>query len=171
MEGDRGCNAVQETHSKDTAEKKFRNGRESLEILPLWKGTQETMASRGPAARIRRKRSSTTAENRWKCCRCGKGPKRQWRPEGLQQGCGGKEVPQRQRIAGNGAVVERDPRDNGVLRACSKDAAEKPFHNGREMRNMLPLWKENGRAAGRLRKLCRNTGPLPCRSEATKPSP
>ena len=45
MEGDWGGNAVQEAHSKDTAEKKFRNGRESLEMVPLWKGTQETMAS------------------------------------------------------------------------------------------------------------------------------
>ena len=45
MEGDWEGNAVQEALSKDTAEKKFRNGRKSLEMVPLWKGTQETMAS------------------------------------------------------------------------------------------------------------------------------
>ena len=57
--------------------------------------------------------------------------------------------PQRQRIAGNAAVVEGDWGDNAVQEAHSKDAAEKPFHNGREMQEMLPLWKENGRDARR----------------------
>ena len=49
-------------------------------MLPLWKGTGETMLSRKPIARMRRKRSSTTAENRGKCCRCGR------RTEGLREG-------------------------------------------------------------------------------------
>ena len=57
--------------------KLFRNGRESREMLPLWKGAGETIASRRPVARIRRKSYSATAENRGKCCRCGKGPERQ----------------------------------------------------------------------------------------------
>ena len=70
MEGDWGDNAVQEALSKDTAEKKFRNGRESLELVPLWKGTQEAMPSRKPLARIRRKSHSTTAEKCGICCRC-----------------------------------------------------------------------------------------------------
>ena len=60
------------------------------------------------------------------------------------QGCGGKEVPQRQRIAGNAAVVEGDWGGNAVQEAHSKDAAEKPFRNGREMRKLLPLWKVAG---------------------------
>ena len=80
MEGVRRDNAVQEAHSKDAAEKKFHNGREMQEMLPLWKGTGETMLSRKPIARMRRKRSSTTAENRGKCCRCGR------RTEGLREG-------------------------------------------------------------------------------------
>ena len=67
--------------------------------------------------------------------------------------------------------MEGDWGGNAVQETHSKDTAEKKFHNGREMRNLLPLCKENGRAAGRLKKLCRNTGPLPSRSESTKPSP
>ena len=47
--------------------------------------------------------------------------------------------------------MEGDWGGNAVQEAHSKDAAEKPFHNGREMRNLLPLCKENGRAAGRLK--------------------
>ena len=35
-----------------------------------------------------------------------------------------KDVPQRQQIAENGAVVERDCRGNAAQKACSKGAAE-----------------------------------------------
>ena len=65
---------------KDAAEKKFHNGRESREMLPLWKGTGEAMPSRKPIARMRRKSHSATAENRGKCCRCGR------RTEGMREG-------------------------------------------------------------------------------------
>ena len=51
------------------------------------------------------------------------------RDNSVQRACGRdtveKAIPQRQRIAGNAAVVERDRRDNSVQRACSKDTVEK----------------------------------------------
>ena len=37
----------------------------------------------------------------------------------------GKDIPQRQQIAENGAVVERDSRGNAAQKACSKGVAEK----------------------------------------------
>lgn len=57
--------------------------------------------------------------------------------------------PQRQGNAEIAAVVEGDWGGNAVQEAHSKDAAEKKFRNGRESPEMLPLWKENGRAARR----------------------
>ena len=107
---------------------------------------------------------TATAENRGKCCRCG----RVRRGNAVQRACSRdtaeKAIPQRQRIAGNAAVVERGRRDNSVQKACSKDTAEKLFRNGRESREMLPLWKvageampSRGPAAGiRRKKLFRN---------------
>ena len=142
---------------------------------------------------------TATAENRGKCCRCGRVrrgnavqracsrdtaekaiPQRQRiagnaavveggrRGNTVQRACSRdtaeKAIPQRQRIAGNAAVVERGRRDNSVQKACSKDTAEKLFRNGRESREMLPLWKvageampSRGPAAGiRRKKLFRN---------------
>ena len=86
------------------------------------------------------------AENRGKCCRCG----RVRRGNAVQKACSRdtaeKAIPQWQRIAGNAAVVEGGRRGNTVQKACSKDTAEKLFRNGRESREMLPLWKVAGEA-------------------------
>ena len=80
VEGDWGGNAVQEAHSKDAAEKPFHNGREMRKLLPLWKVAGETMPSRKPIARMRRKSHSATAGKCGNCCRCGR------RTEGMREG-------------------------------------------------------------------------------------
>ena len=66
-----------------------------------------------------------------------------------REGVAKKAVPQRQRIAGNAAVVKEGRRDNAEQMACSKGAAKKLFRNGRESQVLLPLWKRSGRTMPR----------------------
>ena len=73
----------------------------------------------------------------------------------MQKACRGgsaeRAAPQRQGITGNAAVVEGERRRDNVQKACIEGVRQKGRHrNGRESREMLPLWKGNG-------------GGIPCR--------
>ena len=112
----------------------------------------------------REKGHAATAAKCGKCCRCGRGTGWQCGPEGLQQGVARKVMPQRQRNAENGAVVERWRKENVAQGVCSRGTVGKACRNGRESREVLPLWKRN-RMAMRSRRpaagvprerLCRN---------------
>ena len=60
------------------------------------------------------------------------------------KGAAKKAIPQRQRIAGFAAIVEKERKDNAAQRACREGTVKKLFRNGRESREMLPLWKRSG---------------------------
>ena len=102
-------------------ERSCRNGSEMRKMVPLWKGGERRMWRRGAVVGEQWERHAATAENRGKCCRCGRGTGWQCGPEGLQQGC--REMAMRSRRPA--AVVPRE----GLCR------------NGSEMRKLLPLWK------------------------------
>ena len=62
-----------------------------------------------------------------------------------REGAAERAAPQRQVIAGNAAVVERERRRDAVQKACRGGRQKGRRRNGRESREMLPLWKGNGR--------------------------
>ena len=68
-------------------ERSCRNGSEMRKMVPLWKGGERRMWRRGSVVGEQWERHAATAENRGKCCRCGRGTGWQCGPEGLQQGC------------------------------------------------------------------------------------
>ena len=61
-----------------------------------------------------------------------------------REGAAENAVPQRQRIAGNAAVVEEERKDNAAQKACREGRPKMRCRNGRESREMLPLWKRDG---------------------------
>ena len=69
--------------AKEIAKQGFRNGRESREILPLWKEAREAMPSRRSVERVRRKMMYRNGRESRKMLPLWKGPVRQYCLENL----------------------------------------------------------------------------------------
>ena len=96
-----------------------RNGRESQEILALWKRDGGTMRHKWPAARVRRKKAIPQRQRiAGFAAVVEKERKDNAAQKAHREGAAENAVPQRQRIAGNAAVVEEERKDNAVQKAC-----------------------------------------------------
>ena len=68
------------------------------------------------------------------------GRKRVAAQKGSSRGGEKDAVPQRHRTAGFAAVVVKGRKRDAAQKGCGRGAGEMPFHNGRELRVLLPLW-------------------------------
>ena len=89
---------------------------------------------------------TTMAEKCGNRCRCGRVRRGNTVQKVSRKGAAENDVPQRQRNAGIGAVVEGGREGNAVQKVYRRVQRKITYRNGSESREMLPLWKRAGEA-------------------------
>ena len=89
---------------------------------------------------------TTMAEKCGNRCRCGRVRRGNTVQKVSRKGAAENDVPQRQRNAGIGAVVEGGRKGNAVQKVYRRVQRKITYRNGSESREMLPLWKGTGKA-------------------------